>query len=226
MPIIIENETHWRTPDIKRLVTAALGAAGADMSRRRTIKVVYNIRKRKKKRTKSSKGPTISFVGKVDYTLSIMTKETRVTLMMPKTGPRDLHSNAMVAIAAASAAPTDSALLSPKETFRLAHQLAYSFSGEASAATEQAILRDNFHSSMPPAWCDASKLLICKVKDPLKDGTYLAFVAKKETVVKRAETAIEKEVAAVEAAKRRLKSARDRKKKAEQALRSARERRA
>jgi len=225
VPIIIENETHWRTPDIKRLVTAALEAAGADMSRRRVIKVVYNIRKRVG-RMKSSKGPTTSSISKVDYTYITTSKGVQVTLLMPKIGPKDLHSNAMVAIAAVAAAPTDATLLSPKETFRLAHRLAYHFSKESSSTTEQGSLLDNFHSTMPPAWCDASKLLICKVKDPLKDRTYLAFVAKKEAAVNRAKAAIESELATVEAAKRRLKSARERRKKAEQALRSARERRA
>jgi len=246
----IDNETHWREPDIRRLVKAALDAVEADPTRERKVKVIYNTRRRKKKRGVKSKAPAVTSVSKVDYEVTIQKRVTKITIKLPKNGPKEIHSNPMVAIAASAGAPGPGTLLSPGETFRLAHGLAAELAEEPDALmidVEREInmfgsirisvsrkkdrkrVREfdmNVGSDIPPAWADATKLLICKVKDPSQDGTYLAFVAKKETALKRAETAIERETAAVESAERRLKKAKERKKEIEKALRSAAERRA
>lgn len=223
MPINIENDTHWRTPDLRRLVQAAIDASDMNKSRPVVVKAIYNVRRRKKRRGSKSKTPSITSVSKLDVAIARRSRDTLVTFLLPKNGPRDIHSNAMVAIAASAGAPTAGSLLSASQTFCVAHRLVYEFSSHAFAVEEG--FDDALGSDMPPAWADATKLLVCKVKDPKQDGTYLAFVSKKEVALTRAETAIEKEVATIEAAKRRLKKARTRMKDIEKSLRSARERR-
>lgn len=248
MPLHIENETHWRTPDIQRLVKAAVVAARADPSRTRRVNVVYHTKKVAKR-----KGRKTVPVSELGYDCEIKQRVTKITIKMPKNGPKDLHHNPMVAIAVAASLPADGTVLAPQETFWFANSLAYELCNEPGACEKdvevslygmpgaggepKTVLRPTFDrehnddlektrgSLDPPAWADASKLLVFKVKDPLKDGTYLDFVKRKTTALKKAETAIEKETATIEAAKRRLKKARDRKKEIERSLKSAKERR-
>lgn len=228
MSLHVENETHWRTPDIKRLVGVCLDAADVDPDRKRKVTVVYN-----KKRRKA--------VSVVDFEIEIRKKDTLLTIMLPKNGPKDPHSNGMIAIASAVAAPGPGELLAPSQTFWMAHYLAKEFALEPGALLievecdedTRVTNRERFNelrracgSDMPPVWANAADLLICKVIDPKKDGTYLAFIDKKERAIKRAENAIKKEEKAVVSANRRLKDAKERKKKAIKALKDAEERRA
>ena len=92
MPIHIENETHWRTPDIKRLVKTVLDAIGADPARERRVKVIYNVKRRKKKRGAKSKAPAVTSVSKIDFDVDRQKKVTKLTIRMPKNGPKEIHA--------------------------------------------------------------------------------------------------------------------------------------
>lgn len=231
MPIIIENETHWRTPDIRNLVSAAQRGGHGDTTRRVEVSVIYHILKVANRRPGGKRRTHHKVMqSDIDYTFKRGTKATKIVIRLPKAGPRVPHPVAMVAVAAASAAPTDSELLAPSETFWLANNLAILFWDSDRYAGSWPMELDktmqaSWGSRQPPFWSKPGEALICKVKDPTKDGTYLDFVAKKNAALGRAKTAIEKELRLIEAAKRRLKKAQDRKKTIEKSLASARARR-
>lgn len=226
MPIYITNDTHWRTPDIKRLVKASLEAAAADLTQTYKVDVAYNVRRRKKKRaTKkpTTKSPAVQQLSTADVTVNEKRGHDSIEIKLPKLGPRDSHDNPMVAIATEAAAPGEGDLLAASECFRIANWLInYYWNDVAKAGKEYPI---HHTSSEVPAGRDAADFLICKVKDPLQDGTYLDFVKKKEAQLKRAKTTIEKETATIEAAKRRMSAAKKRVKEIERSLKAARERR-
>lgn len=225
MPIQVTNDTHWRTPDIKRLVKSSLEAAQADLTQTYKVEVTYNIRRRKKKRaTKTrAKSPAVQHVSTADVTVEDCRGFDRIVLKLPKLGPRDSHDNPMVAIATEAAAPGEGDLLAASECFRIANWLInYYWNDVAKAGEEYPLLHT---STEVPAVGNAADFLLCKVKDPLQDGTYLDFVRKKETLLSRARTTVEREQANIEASKRRLAAARKKVKEIEQSLKSARERR-
>lgn len=225
MPIQVTNDTHWRTPDIKRLVKTSLTEAGADLTQTYKVEVSYNIRRRKKKRAtkKRTKAPAVQHVSTADVTVEDCRGFDRIVLKLPKLGPRDSHDNPMVAIATEAAAPGEGDLLAASECFRIANWLINYFWNDVAKAGEEYPI--DHTSSEVPAVGNAADFLLCKVKDPLQDGTYLDFVKKKEAQLKRAHTSIEKETANIEAAKRRLGAARKRVKEIEKSLKGARERR-
>jgi hypothetical protein len=227
MPINIDNETHWRTPDIRSVVKESAAIAGIPDARVIKVNVTYNTKKVTSRRSRGRKTVGVSHI---TYNFKSTKRQITLALMFPKNGPKEIHDVPMVAVAAAAAAPTSGDLLAASQTFWLANALADRFAREPGSGARrdddlwELLVKDEKDWS-PPSWTDASKLLVCKVKDPLKDGTYLDFVKKKTAALKRAETAIEKETAAIEAAKRRLKKAKERKKEIEKSLKSAKERR-
>ncbi len=162
MPLHIDNETHWRSSDIRRLVNACLNAAEADLSRKYKVVVIYNVRHRKLRYKKSTMALTA--ISTIDLAVSIWPLDTFITIKLPKGGPRNIHSNPMVAIASSAAAPREGKLLSPSETYRLANNLAFMLSREDPANILMMDLCDGRKSDMPPAWADAAKLLICKAR--------------------------------------------------------------
>lgn len=220
MPINIKNETHWRTPDIRRVVAASATIAGIPPTRTIKVNTTYN--------TKRSGKKTVG-VSHISYKFKSTSRQITVSLMLPKNGPKLVHDNPMVAIAIAAAAP-EGTLLAATQTFWLANALAERFAKEPGSGARQdddlweLLIKDEKDWS-PPSWADASKLLICKDTDPLKDGTYIDFVKKQTRKLKLAETAIERETKAIAAAKRKLAAAKKRKKEIERSLKLAEERR-
>jgi hypothetical protein len=144
----------------------------------------------------------------------------------------------MVALAANAAVAgkvdEDATLLPFSDVYFIANYLAYHFAHETSRLYEdeegklserREVLREHYREVTPPNWADASKLFIAKYKDPLKDATFLDFVQKKETAIKRETTTIERLEKEIKSAQRKLRDARKRKKTAEKAIKSATERR-
>ena len=252
MSLTITNETHWRTSDIKRLVTACIEAADGCDDWKRSVDVIYHTKRRRRRSNSRAKGPVVIAVSRVDYEVKHEEKITKITLKLPKKGKKEIHSNPMIVIAVSAAAPGEGALLSVSETFWLARGLAYELTCEPDACMKEeevermgmmgqgrrmvtVTVRDydkvhvfykNRGIDTPPNWTDAANLLICKVKDPKLDGTYLAFVKKKTTALKLAETAIKTETKAVKDAQRRLRAAKARQKAITKSLADAAERRA
>jgi hypothetical protein len=236
MPIHIDNETHWRTPDIRRVVKAAFDESGEDPAWPIRVSVIFNtkrVTKRKRgPRSKKTKATTERPVSQTNCTIKRRPRSTLITLKLPKNGPKDIHDNSMVAIAAAASARGEGQILAASHSFFLANFIAFNLTegraderGQYPSSEKCLELGKMRTSTMPPAWADATKLVICKVKDPKLDGTYLDFVKKKKRAVSHAEVDIERETAVMQKAKRRIASAQKRKKAAEKALQSAAERR-
>jgi hypothetical protein len=228
MTLKIENNTHWRSSDIERIIRIAMKRADADSGETRNVGVKYQPK---------AGGSRISYIyNRVDGAKEGAPGILRINL--PKRGPKRLHPNEMITLAAAAdiadaGIAADAAVLAVSDTYFLANALAYEFAKEALVLYEISNemqqryedLKPNARSVMPPDWCESSKLIVCKYKDPKKDGTYLDFVKKKKAAIKRAETDIAKAEGLLTTAKRKLKSAKDRKRKAEKALKDAAERR-
>jgi hypothetical protein len=205
--LTIENETHWKSSDILRIVRAAIAAAGADPKKKRLISVTWEDS------------------NKAVMSGAIVDASSHIRIGLPKRGPKSPHANPMIVLAA-SAIPVDTTMLAVSESYRIANYLAFAMAYETDIDDRlYRQLKDSYMSTNPPSWSNANKLIITKYKDPKKDGTYLSFVARKKKAIARAEADIEREHKAVKAAERRLKSAKARKKKAEKALRVAAERR-
>jgi hypothetical protein len=251
MTLKITNETHWRTPDIRRLVTACIEAADGCEDWKRSVDVIYHTKRRRKRRNSKAKGPVLTSVSKVDYDVKVGKKSTKIILKLPKRGQKEIHSNPMIVIAVSAAAPGEGDLLSVSETFWMARGIAFALTREPDACMEEVeeerkgmfgspskmvmtwvrdekrwqMLAKDRGADTPPSWADAANLLICKVKDPKLDGTYLAFVKKKTTALKLAETAIKTETKLIKDAQRRLRAAKSRQKAITKSLANAAERR-
>lgn len=205
MGIRVKNQTHWKSSDVKRIVRAVLEALGLDRTKARCVTITW---------AKAS-GPTCFVPSYND-----------IHVRLPKRGPRVMHSNEMVALAAAGI-KSETQMLAVSVSYLLANQLAFGLRWERVLPSEllQPVLRDR-NSDMPPSWADdATKLVITKYKDPRKDGYFREFVDKKRKAIARAEKDIERAENDIKAAERRLFEARKRKRDAEKALRNARARR-
>lgn len=251
--ITFENETHWRLVDIQRIVRLAMAHADADMSEPRIVRVLYTKKPRKTKKTgtkrrKPNGNVTNPSVANVNFRSASMMKgdlrvggrklQTEVVIYLPRRGTKDPHPVAMVALAANAAVAgkvdEDATLLPFSDVYFIVNYLAYQFAHEAGRLYEDEDgeiekrwkgLRSYFRETTPPGWGDASKLFIAKYKDALKDATYLDFVKKKETAIKREQTTIERLEKEIKSAQRKLRDARKRKKSAEKAIKDATERR-
>jgi len=253
--LTFENKTHWRSSDIERIVRMALVAGGADLSEERHVLVVHPKRLKTVKGAKRQRpnGMTINpSVATVTYAKTVVGQPallgadrevfSLIILRLPRQGSRKPHPNIMVAMAASAAVAThvdsDTTLLPFSDVYTIVNNMAYSAAVETAVnydydvATEYEEARQRvadlhafFNTPTPPNWGDGSKLFIAKYKDPLKDATYKAFVAKKVTALKREETRISTLKNKIVGLKKQLKDAEGRKKKAEKALQAARERR-
>jgi hypothetical protein len=229
MSLHINNDTHWRTSDIKRIIQLALSEADADPGEDRKATIRYQ---------KKGKGSRVSYV----YYQVNGTKPGdpgALCVYLPKRGPKDTHPNAMVALAASRDMATagvdqDAVVLAVSDTYFLANAFAFEFAKEAvllyedsdgSMANKVSVLAQSRRSINAPSWCSSDKLFVCKYKDPRKDGTYLAFVKKKETAIKAATSRIENLEAEMASLKKKLTSARATKRRAEKALSAAKQRR-
>jgi hypothetical protein len=221
MSLTIENETHWKKSDIERIVRDALKEADGDPSETRNVTVKYQ---------RLGEGSRVSYVF---YGLQERgEKRGSLLILLPKRGPRNMHSNAMVALAASRAADLagldkDTTILAVSDSYFLANALAFEFAkeafflyedGDGKLARKRRDLSDRRRSIQCPSWGNPERLFITKYKDPKKDGTYLAKVKKKKTAIKRAETEIIKYEGELAAVKRKLKGAKARKKAAEKSL--------
>ena len=217
----ITNDTHWRTEDICTLIQTCIDFSDENPVKVK-VEVVYN-EYRSKPRKKGAKTRLVQR-SNIEFELSEVDRTPLfVKLKLPRNGPRELHDVPMVAIAAASAAPTDGTLLAPSETFKLANELVFHLSSYDHGRDNN--LSDHWNSNLAPTWAPVEKFLICKVDDPMQDATYLAFVKKKTTALKRAKSDVKREEKALRDAQRRLKKAQDRIKAIEKSLADAEARR-
>jgi hypothetical protein len=200
------NTTHWRSSDIKRVVEAAVVAAGPTD----TKYVVYVM---------WARGSEASVA---HFTLGDM---VRLVIHLPRRGPKNHHDNPMLAIALSAAIPVDGTVLAMRESFRVANVVGHFvavFSHDKNGPTK---LRPDVSIDAQPTWAPIETFVIRKYKDPKLDGTYRDFVAKKEKALKRAEQDMERAEAEVKAAQGRLRKAKARKVAAAKSLKAARERR-
>lgn len=213
----IENETHWKTSDIRRIVRAALDEAEADIKRSRLVKVRWQ-----------SRGSRVSY--RVTGA-NVDSEETTVEVFLPRKGPKVLHHNALIALAAAGI-DSSTPMLAVSDSYFIANALAYEFAKEAwqtdHADSNQKMreLEAERRGTSPPGWTDATKMIITKYADPTKDGSYVDFKAKKEKEIESADARIHKWEAELSRVQRNLNRAKKDKKKAQDALVAARKRRA
>ena len=149
-----ENETHWRTSDIQRIVRLAMAEADADVGEPRVVTTVYTKAPPKakkqagqrRKRRKPSGHSSNPSVANITFHSSATTKDdvkvggqkvtTLVTLHLPRRGSTNPHPVAMVALAAnravAGKVDEDDTLLAFSDVYFMANYLAYQFAYEAS----------------------------------------------------------------------------------------------
>ena len=226
MPLHIENSTHWRTPDIRRLVNAAIKGAGADPKVSRKVVVTYNVTRvkgSKKLKTKSRLVPLRDICFTASNTLN--RGNVIIKLRLPKIGPKDLHPNAMLCVALAASVDPDRTILAPGQTFWLANALAAMFSVVTGSTGDWATLIEQENSMGVPTWAKPEDLFIYKVMDPLQDGTYLDFVAKKRTKLAQIEASLTEAEALIATTKLKLAKLNKKKIEIERSLKTARERR-
>jgi hypothetical protein len=211
MTIKVENETHWRTSDIKRILQGALTVAGVDPSETVEVDVCWTGPQSKVIMLESGKNP-------------------RMTIGLPRRGPKDPHRIPMMALALAAVHVPEGVMVLPlAESFRVANLVAYncvkSRQYQFDAEHLEPIVEAAMSQDMPPKWETVEFFLIQKYADPLKDGTYLDFVKDKRRAIARADQDVARAEQQVEAAQGRLKKAQARKKAAERSLQAARARR-
>ena len=221
-----ENDTHWKTSDVLRIVRAAIAQAGADPKRSRHIEIRWQ-----------TQGSRVSY--RVTGAIRGSDKTT-IQVNLPRKGPKKLHSNALIALAAAGI-ESDTPMLAVSDSYFLANAFAFELAKERNlllgtgrhvdpdektrAENKVDELRDEKRSTAPPSWADAESLIIAKYADPLKDGTFVALKEKKEAEIASAQERIDKWSAEIARAQRNLKRAEKDKKKAETALAAAKKRR-
>jgi hypothetical protein len=211
-----ENETHWKTSDVQRIVRAAVAEAGTSPKRQRIVRIKWQV-----------KGSRVSY--RVTGA-NPSTGETTVDVFLPRKGPKLLHHNALVALAAAGI-DTDTPMLAVSDSYFIANALAYEFAKEATRLGEVddnakvQSLAPQKRSTDPPSWFDATKLVITKYADPGKDGTYVAFKEKKEAEIEAADVLIEKHQATIKKTQSLLNRAKRKKKAAQTAVAAAKKRR-
>lgn len=207
----IDNDTHWKTSDIRRIVRAAIDEAGADLKQKRVVIV--------KRQPKGSR---------ISYQYKQQTGVPHITIYLPRKGPKTLHHNALVALAAAGI-DASTPMLAVSDSYFLANALAWEFSCEVEASparwSKHVELTEMKRSTNPPPWGDGTTLIITKYADPLKDGTYRDFVAKREAQIERAQERASKYLTARKKAERGLKKARKDIKEAQDAIADAKARR-
>jgi hypothetical protein len=200
MPLHIDNNTHWRTKDVRRLVRTAMDAAGSVPTESRTLLIHY--------------GDT----GKayVSYDNSGL-----IDVELPKRGTAKPHPNALIALAGAGVGP-GTPLMPFQDVYRLAHRMAAEFA-RVDKLPNEAALAQNYYSINPPAW--GTDLFIAKYADPTKDAQFVAFQRKAEAKIKTAQDRVDKWKSEKERAEKNLKRAQKDLKAAQKSLRDAKKRR-
>lgn len=238
MSLTIDNTTHWKSSDIERLIRAAMKEADADPKEPRNVIVRYQ--KAPKKKTRKQPKRKAKPHGTLLYKRITEHNEIGVLeLFLPKKGPKDLHPNAMVTLAAATAIAdagidADTTVLAVSVSFFIANALVYRLALEVSNSYEDTdgklkkklvSLVGSQESFQRPAWGALDRFFLTKYKDPKLDGTYLDRVKKKKAAIKRAETSIGKAEKALKAAQKWLRDTKAKKKAAEKSLRDMADRR-
>lgn len=211
----IDNVTHWKTSDIRRLIRAAMAEGGGDPKPQRRVDVIYQPK---------GQGSNISYIFKpvADGQTEMM---RHIRIFLPKRGPKVPHHNAMVVLGAATI-ESKTPILAVSDTYFLGNALAWEFAKEEDFhGDKEQELRGMKRSTNPPDWQRNDNLIITKYADPKKDAGYLSFVKKKEKLVAGAQVRITKYRAEVAAAKKRLARANKDEKKALKALADAKKRR-
>ena len=199
--LTVENETHWKTTDVKRIVRAAMDAAGSDATKKRTLKIKH--------------GAESSFY--------VNESKGVVEVSLPKRGPSAPHPNQLIALAAAgidSATP----ILAVQDSFFLANGLAWAFAKQGKLPTFKSLI-PNKRSSNPPPWANGSAFIITKYADPARDSTFKAFVEKGEAKIQSALERVDKWQEEATRAQKNLKRAQRDLKAAEKSLSDAKKRR-
>jgi hypothetical protein len=209
MSVTIENETHWRSQDILRVVRSAVDASKSAHN--------YHVEVKWSKGGKSTVYRHITTVAPV--------KTVRLSLWLPRRGHRDQHRNPMMAVALAASLPDGETLLSMQAAFEIANIIGHYVATDTDDAACVTRLNPNLSIDSQPLWAPIETFFIRKYRDPKKDGTYLDFVKKKERVLLRATRDMKHAEADMEAAQKRLKKAEARKRAAEKSLQDARARR-
>lgn len=199
MPFEIENKTHWRTDDIRKLLAAAVSRGG-------NTKLVRTVR--------------VHHSNKDTYAISGDGLDIRITLCVvgPKRSP----------LRALAEASYDVPIVDPHAVARILNGLAYDFMHidvgmMGDPVLRQHLLADRFSSAVP-SWAPKG-LVIRKYADPTKDTTYQRYVEKVEKDIANAERRVEQHTTALEKAKRGLNKAQRDLKKHQARLKSAKERR-
>lgn len=212
MPIDIENATHWRTNDLKRVLKAAFEAGGVKPDAKCSVSINWTGQRAKVVVLNSGTNP-------------------HMVIGLPRRGPKDPHRIPMMAVAlAAVEVPEGATVLPLAEVFRMANLVAYycikarQYDYDPDHLTpfvEAAMTQDH-----PPKWAPVETFIVQKYADPTKDGTYQDFVRKKERLLRRAEQDIARYEKQMKAAEAKLKKAQARKRSVERSLQAARARRA
>ena len=201
MGIDIKNETHWRTRDIKRLVIKAAEASGTE-DYWKTVNVTYS-------------------AGAHEW-WNCHLRKSLIRIMLPKRGVSGSHPNPLVALAAA-AIDSKTPILPVQQTYALANGLAWSMARLGGTDRVDGPLADAATSNMPPAW--APDIYIAKYADPLKDGTFVEFAAKKQKEIAKQQAIIDTWTERLNEAQEKIQVARAKQKKAKRSLANAKARR-
>ena len=152
--LTFENETHWRTTDIQRIVRLAMAEADTGMSEPRVVRVLFPKKPRstkatkggvKQKRRKPNGIITNPSVANVVFRTKTLLKDalrvngeektTEIIIYLPRRGAKDPHPVAMVALAAnravAGKVSEDDTLLPFSDVYFIANYLVYHFASEA-----------------------------------------------------------------------------------------------
>jgi hypothetical protein len=194
--LTIENETHWKSSDILRIVRAARDEAGADPKRYRHVIVKWQ--KRNASQTSYRYVPVVDSASE--------RRSAEIHIWLPKKGPKVPHPSALVALGAAgidSATP----LLAVSDSYFLANALAWEMSRRVDDQQKEHELATMRRSVNPPPWGDGETLVISKYADPARDGTFVDYVSKKEKAIEKAQARVDKWETEFERAKRNLAKA-------------------
>ena len=165
MPIQIQNHTHWRSTDIKRLVQGAIDAAGVEQTDEQDVSIKY-----------------------ASIITVLVSAWGVINIGLPKRGTKSPHPNAMVALATAGV-ESNTTLLAFQDVFWLANFLAWKLSSDGNG-TGANLLSQQRRSINPPSW--GRDLYIAKYADPLKDASFVAFAERKEKEIATAQGRVDK----------------------------------
>jgi hypothetical protein len=216
MTIKIENETHWRSADIKRVIQAVIDANGSP-SIGLSAEVGW------------ARSSTVSVKHEVTYgrRSEVPNRHVAFRIKLPRRGPKNHHDNPMLAIALSASLTGNETVFSMQEAFRMTNVIGHivaCLSVEPTAFSPTR-LRPDVSVDAQPTWAPIETFMIQKYKDPKLDGTFRDFVAKKEKALTRADQDMKRAEVEAQKAMRRLKKAQARKKAAERSLQAARDRR-